>query len=453
MDGAGPSSGWLPREDIAGNFADCAPALSRDEARLAAARCYFCHDAPCIAACPTGIDIPLFIRAISSGNLKGAATTILEANIFGGSCARVCPTEVLCERACVRTAQEEEPVAIGALQRHATDWLLAARHQPFTRASATGKRVAVVGAGPAGLACAHALARDGHEVTVFEAREKPGGLNEYGIAAYKLVDDFAQKEVAFILSLGGIAVEYGKALGRDVSLAALCRDFDAVFLGLGLAGVNALGLPGEDMKGVMNAVDFIAALRQAPDKSTLAVGRQVVVVGGGNTAIDAATQARKLGAEDVTIVYRRGPAAMPATKDEQEWAQINGVRIRHWAMPVALQATAGRLAAVVFERTRPDASGRAVGSGERYTLPAEMLLKAIGQHFLPEPLGAEGPRIVNGRIAVDETGATSLAGVFAGGDAVAGPDLTVQAVQDGRTAARAIHRYLGFRAEREAGNG
>ncbi|MGH7117882.1 MAG: NAD(P)-dependent oxidoreductase [Acetobacteraceae bacterium] len=443
MDGNGLPRDRIAREAIAANFADCAPALSRDEARIAAARCYFCHDAPCIEACPTSIDIPLFIRGIATGNLKGAALTILEANIFGGTCGRVCPTEILCERACVRTAQEEEPVAIGALQRHATDWLFAQNVQPFSRAPATGRRVAVVGAGPAGLSCAHGLARLGHAVTVFEAREKPGGLNEYGIAAYKLVDDFAQSEVAFILGLGGITVEYGRVLGEDITLAALRADFDAVFLGLGQAGANRLDLPGEDLPGVTDAIDFIADLREAADKSSLPVGRQVVVVGGGNTAIDAATQARKLGAEEVTIVYRRGPEAMSATREEQERALVNGVAIRHWATPVALEATAGRLVSVIFERTHPDTGGRAVLSGERFALAAQMLLKAIGQHFVAEPLGTDGPRLEGRRIVVDPAGQTSLPGVFAGGDCIAGQDLTVQAVEDGKNAARAIHRYFG----------
>jgi len=446
MEGERLSGHRIPSDAIATNFADCAPALSRDEAQLAAARCYFCYDAPCIEACPTGIDIPLFIRGIATGNLKGAALTILDANIFGGSCARVCPTEILCERACVRTAQEEKPVAIGALQRHATDWLFARNAQPFVRAPATGRRVAIVGAGPAGLACAHALARLGHAATVFEAQPKPGGLNEYGIAAYKLVDDFAQAEVAFILGIGGIVIEHGRILGENLSLAELRTNFDAVFLGLGLAGANALGLPGEHLPGVESAIDFIAALRQAADKSTLPVGRQVIVIGGGNTAIDAATQARMLGAEEVSIVYRRGPEAMSATHKEQEHAKVHGVLIRHWAMPVALEEKAKHLAAVVFERTAPDAKGRAVGTGQRFTLPAQMLLMAIGQHFRSEPLGTGGPRLENGRIAVNENGETSLPDVFAGGDCIAGPDLTVHAVENGKNAARAIHRYLGYGA-------
>jgi dihydropyrimidine dehydrogenase (NAD+) subunit PreT len=329
-------------------YGDAHPPLTPDQAVVEAERCYFCHDAPCVEACPTDIDIPGFIRAIATGNLKGAATTILEQNIFGGTCARVCPTEILCERSCVRTAQEHRPVDIGALQRHATDWLMARQIQPFTRAPSTGKRIAVVGAGPAGLSCAHALARNGHDVTVFEAREKPGGLNEYGIAAYKMADDFAQREVAFLLSIGGIAIRHGTALGRDVSLDTLRAEFDAVFLGLG--ATNAIGIEGEALPGVRDAVDFIAELRQSPNG--IAVGARVVVIGGGNTAIDAATQSARLGADRVTIVYRRGPEQMSATPVEQDWAKTNGVAIRHWSTPVRIVAENGRAAALEIARRR-----------------------------------------------------------------------------------------------------
>jgi dihydropyrimidine dehydrogenase (NAD+) subunit PreT len=439
------AAGRLPAAELAANFADAHKPLGAHEAVVEANRCYFCYDAPCREACPTGIDIPGFIRKIATGNLRGSALTILEANIFGGSCARVCPTEILCEGACVRLAEEERPVRIGALQRRATDWLMAHDPRPFTRAAATGKRIAVVGAGPAGLSCAHRLARLGHEVTVFEARPKPGGLNEYGIAAYKLPDDFAQREVAWLLSVGGITIEHGRALGRDLDLAALRRGHDAVFLGIGLAGVRALGLAGEALDGVRDAVDFIAELRQTPDKGRLPIGRRVVVIGGGNTAIDAATQARRLGAEDVTIVYRRGPAEMSATHHEQAWAQTNGVRIRHFAQPQRLLAAGGQVAGVVFLRTRLDAAGRAVPTGESYTLPADMVLKAVGQVFVPDPVKRDGTlalAVDDGRIAVDAGRATSLPGVYAGGDCIAGLDLTVAAVEDGKVAAASIHRQL-----------
>lgn len=438
------AAGRLEATVLAANFADAHPPLTPAQASVEANRCYFCYDAPCVAACPTGIDIPGFIRKISTANLRGSAQTILDANIFGGSCARVCPTEELCERACVHTTQENKPIQIGALQRHAMDWLMARRIKPFARATRTGRRVAVVGAGPAGLACAHALARHGHDVVVFEAQLKPGGLNEYGIAAYKVPDDFAQHEVAFILSIGGIDIEYGKTLGRDVSLDALRRQFDAVFLGLGQAGVKALDLAGETLRGVRNAIDFIAELRQAP-KAEVAVGRRVVVIGGGNTAIDAATQARLLGADDVTIVYRRGPAHMTATDKEQAWAQTHDVRIRHWAAPVRLLSGADTngetVAGVEFVRTTLDAEGRIALTGHRFVLPADMVLKAVGQCFVADA-PTQTPEIREGRIVVDADRRTSLPDVYAGGDCIAGADLTVVAVQDGKLAAAAIHRQL-----------
>lgn len=412
----------LPASEIAANFADVHPLLSHDQALVAASRCYFCYDAPCVEACPTEIDIPGFIRGIATGNVAGAARTILEQNIFGGSCARVCPTEILCEGACVRMTQEGEPIAIGALQRAATDWQMQTGTLPFQRAAPTGKRVAVVGSGPAGLSCAHGLARLGHEVVVFEAKPKPGGLNEYGIAAYKMADDFAAREVAFIISIGGIQIEHAQRLGVDFSVADLRLAYDAVFLGVGQAGVKPLPIPGEALDGVMDAVTFIAGLRQAPDKSRLPVGRRVVVIGGGNTAVDAAVQAKLLGAKQVTMLYRRGPSQMSATRGEQDWAKRNGVTIEFWAAPLRIEAIEEGLC-VVTEHGR---------------FFADMVLKAVGQNVAGAEMSLDG-----GRIAIGTDYATSLPGVFAGGDCVAGVDLTVQAVQDGKLAARAIHAYLG----------
>src|SRR6478735_5110962 len=327
-------------------FSDLHAALDTHEARVAAERCLFCYDAPCVNACPTGIDIPLFIRQIATGNPQGAGKTILDSNIFGGMCARVCPTETLCEEACVRNAAEGKPVIIGELQRHATDAVMASGRQLYRQGAQTGKRVAVVGAGPAGLSCAHRLATLGYDVVVFDGRAKPGGLNEHGIASYKSTNDFAQAEVDWILSVGGIDLRCGQVLGRDFTLADLRRDFDAVFLGLGLQAVNALGAEGDHLDGVEDAVAFIEALRQSRDLSTLPIGRRVVVIGGGMTAIDAAVQAKKLGAEEVTIVYRRGGEQMGASRYEQELALINGVVIRHWARPVAVHAADGALRAV-----------------------------------------------------------------------------------------------------------
>jgi glutamate synthase (NADPH/NADH) small chain len=436
----------LSLEELAANFADANPPLTAAQALVESQRCFFCHDAPCIKACPTGIDVPSFIGRIATGNLRGAAIAILEANILGGSCARVCPTEDLCEKSCVRNAEEARPLKIGLLQRHATDWLMA-RHAapfvhaaPFARAAPTGLRVAVVGAGPAGLACAHRLARFGHEVTIFEAKHRGGGLNEFGLAAYKVPGDFAQQELRFVLGIGGITIEYEQALGRDVTLNDLRRRFDAVFLGLGQAVAQGLGLPGELAGGVRNAVDFIADIRQRP-RAEVPVGRRVVVIGGGNTAVDAAVQARLLGAEEVTIVYRRGPEHMPATADERRWAQTNGVLIRVWAAPVRLIVADGAVAGVDFARTHFDASGRLIRAGDEFHVPSDMVLKAIGQRGSFDPLGG-ALALKDGRIAVDAEGATSVPGVYAGGDCVPGTDLTVAAVEDGKRAAEAIHRRL-----------
>ena len=433
----------LAPEDYVANFRDLRPPLTQHQAYVESDRCYFCYDAPCVNACPTGIDIPMFIREIMAANPKGAAVTILSENILGGMCARVCPTETLCEQACVREAAEGKPVKIGELQRYATDVLMHQdKRQPFARAAATGKTVAVVGAGPAGLACAHRLAMRGHDVVMYDARPKAGGLNEYGIAAYKTVDGFAQAEVEFILSIGGIEVRCGKALGRDFTLADLRRDHDAVFLAMGLGGVNALGLEAEEVDGVIDAVDYIADIRQTADLSALPVGRRVVVVGGGMTAIDIASQSKRLGAEDVTIVYRRGPERMGASDYERELAQTDGVRIKFNGAPRRLITAGGKVVAAEFEYTA-EKDGRLAGTGETFTIEADVVFKAIGQTFTADPLAAEPVELRDGRIKVDGERRTTLAGVWAGGDCVyGGQDLTVAAVEDGKVAAESISRAL-----------
>ena len=437
--------GRLDAARLEQNFSDVAPPLDRQGALLAAQRCYYCYDAPCIQACPTGIDIPSFIRRIASDNLRGAATDILGANILGGLCARVCPTEILCEGDCVRNLDEDKPVQIGALQRYATDWVYRDDARLFERAPDTGRRIAVVGAGPAGLSCAHSLARAGHHVTIFDANAKPGGLNEYGIAAYK-VPAFAQREVEWLLSIGGIDIRNGHTLGREISLTQLRRDYDAVFLGMGLTGVNALALEGEELRGVCNAVDFIAELRQCENLSTLPVGRRVVVIGGGNTAIDAAVQSKRLGAEIVTLVYRRGAASMSATGAEQEFAKAEGVNVIHWAQPRRLRGLHGVVTGVDFEYTQLDDNGRLLGSGDHFVLAADTVMKAIGQLLVPAPLHVDEGELLDlfkGRIAVNDEFATSLPGVWAGGDCVGlKVDLSVQAVEDGKRAAQSIHRAL-----------
>ncbi|WP_118181118.1 NAD(P)-dependent oxidoreductase [Paraburkholderia phosphatilytica] len=450
------AAGRASAAELACQFGDVAPLLNAQEAAVAASRCHYCYDAPCIQACPTGIDIPGFIRKIGNGNLKGAAVDILSANPLGGMCARVCPTEVLCEGACVRNHQDREPVTIGALQRHATDWAMASNAQLFTRGPETGRHVAVVGAGPAGLACAHRLAVAGHRVTIFDAHDKAGGLNEYGIAAYKTVDDFAQREVDWLLSVGGIELRTGVALGRDVSLDALRQQHDAVFLAVGLAGVKALQSEGEQLDGVMNAVDFIARLRQSDDLSTLPVGRRVVVIGGGNTAVDAAVQSRKLGAQSVTMVYRRGVDAMSATWAEREFAQTQGVALVLYAQPLRVLGSGGVATGVEFERTREETSAdgqmkRLVGTGERFVIEADMVLKAIGQTLVASGFDAELLTTDGSRIAVNGGRRTSLPDVWAGGDCAAtGLDLTVEAVQDGKLAAASIDAMLAGGAAKAA---
>ena len=435
----------LSPSQYAENFSDLHPPLDHHEALVEADRCYFCYDAPCMNACPTSIDIPLFIRQISTGNPIGSAKTIFDQNILGGMCARVCPTETLCEEVCVRETAEGKPVQIGRLQRYATDTAMRQGKQFYERAAPTGKTVAVVGAGPAGLAAAHRLARYGHEVTIFEARPKSGGLNEYGIAAYKSVDDFAKAEVDYVTAIGGIAIENGKALGRDIQLSDLTARYDAVFLGMGMAGVNALRAAGEEADGVRDAVEFIAELRQASDLAGLPVGRRVVVIGGGMTAVDAAVQSKLLGAEEVTICYRRGQEHMNASEYEQDLAAANGVTIRHWMQPKRVIAEGGKVAGIELEYTALS-EGKLAGTGEMLVLSADQVFKAIGQTFVPAALNGSGAAIEleGGRIKVDAEGRTSLAKVWAGGDCVvdAREDLTVSAVAAGRDAAESIHRAL-----------
>jgi len=427
----------LSNEALAQNFADLHVPLEPHEVRVAADRCYFCYDAPCVTACPTDIDIPLFIRQISTDRSEAAAKTILDMNILGGMCARVCPTEVLCEHACVREVSEGKPVEIGRLQRHATDRLMAKNIHPFNRAAATGKKVAVVGAGPAGLSCAHRLALKGIDVTIYDARSKAGGLNEYGIAAYKSTNDFAAKEVAWLLSIGGITIENNKTLGVDMTLDGLSSDFDAVFLSVGLGGVNALSMSSEDDTCMSDAVGFIETLRQTTDLASIPIGRNVVVIGGGMTAVDAAVQSKLLGAEQVTIAYRRGREAMSASRYEQDLAASHGVKLLFNVQPVTLE-TLGTSAALVLEYTATK-DGRLTGTGETMRISADQVFSAIGQ-----TLATDGGLALDGRkISVTGAGRTSRDRVWAGGDcASGGDDLTVTAVAEGRDAAMDIYVTL-----------
>lgn len=436
---------------LAGHFTDLAPPLNARQAHLEASRCLYCYDAPCVNACPSEIDIPSFIRNIHQDNVPGAAQKILSANILGGSCARVCPTEILCQQACVRNnAQECAPVLIGLLQRYAVDNAHFTEH-PFQRAAATGKRIAVVGAGPAGLSCAHRSAMHGHDVVIFEAREKAGGLNEYGIAKYKLVDDYAQKELDFLLQIGGIEIRHGQKLGENLTLSELHQQFDAVFLGLGLNASKQLGLTHEDAPGLLAATDYIRELRQADDLTQLPLAERCIVLGAGNTAIDMAVQMARLGARDVNLVYRRGAADMGATGHEQDIAKANQVRLLTWAQPQeVLLDDQGRVRGMRFARTDL-VDGRLQTTGETFDLAADAIFKAIGQSFdgsaLADPMARELKR-QGERIQVDENLRTSIPGVYAGGDCTSlDQDLTVQAVQHGKLAAEAINAQLMLNVE------
>ncbi|MDE0969154.1 MAG: NAD(P)-dependent oxidoreductase [Octadecabacter sp.] len=427
----------LAAAELQENFTDLHAPLNRHEAMVAADRCYFCHDAPCVTACPTDIDIPLFIRQIATGTPEAAATTIFDMNILGGMCARVCPTEDLCEQACVRELAEGKPVEIGRLQRFATDTVMDKGVMPFKRADLTGKKIAVVGAGPAGLSCAHRLAMLGNDVIVYDAQPKAGGLNEYGIAAYKTTEDFAAREVDWLVSIGGIEIQTGMALGSELKVDDLVSCFAAVFLSVGLGGVNALSVEGDNKSGVDDAVSFIHNLRQASDLATLPVGRNVVVIGGGMTAVDAAVQSKLLGAQQVTIAYRRGRDAMSASRYEQDLAASFGVNLLFNVQPKAIYGN-GSVAEIELEYTSSD-SGKLTGTGETIRIPADQVFRAIGQ-----TLTDDGGLNLDGRkIAVTGAGRTSHDLVWAGGDcASGGDDLTVTAVAEGRDAAIDIHNTL-----------
>ena len=439
-------------EDLDAQFSDLHPALNSRQAAIESERCLYCYDAPCTRICPSEIDVPGFIQNIAVGNINGAAKGILQQNILGASCSRVCPTEILCEHACVRNHDAEgAPVKIGLLQRYALDHMTFKEH-PFNRAASTGKKIAIVGAGPAGLSCAHKLATLGHEVVIFEAQKKSGGLNEYGIAKYKLTGDSAQREVDFLLDVGGISIQHEQTLGVNLHLENLRHYYDAVFLALGLGTSRQLGLTGENAPGLMAAVDYISELRQADDLSKLPVPAQCVVIGAGNTAIDMAVQIARLGAEQVTLVYRRGAEQMSATVHEQEIAKVNQVRIVTWAQPQqVLFDFTGNVSGMRFEKTRETSGiagspGKLETTGETIDIPAQAIFKAIGQSFekasLSDPIAHDIKRD-HDKIWIDDHYRTSLSKVYAGGDCIApGQDLTVQAVQHGKLAALAINDDL-----------
>lgn len=419
-------------------FDDIEPPLTNKEAMEEASRCLYCYNAPCITACPTHINIPNFIRKIGTNNLQGAAESILEENIFGGSCARVCPTEILCEHACVRnTHPESNPVKIGLLQRHAIDNLQG--EYPFTRKSDTNKKIAIIGAGPTGISCAHKLAQLGHSIDIFEKESKVGGLNEYGIAAYKLVDNYSELEINKILAIGNINVFTKKTLGENFFLDDLLDQYHAVFIAIGLAKSKKLNIPGELLPNVLDATFFIHTIRQHQVQQNLN-GKSAIVIGGGNTAVDVAVQLKKLGAGKVTLAYRRGHQHMSATLKEQQLAQLHDVHKETWFNPVKIAPLTNKKLAVTFDIHIPETPKETV------TLTADYVFKAIGQNLSTQPLFKNNQNILSVqqyRIAVNDNYQTSLPGVFAGGDCISkGQDLTVYAVQQGKEAAENIHAYI-----------
>ena len=441
-----PLKPLLNRSAIEANMAEIKTAYKPHEAVIEASRCLFCFDAPCIMACPTGIDIPTFIKRIANGNSAGAAKTILASNILGASCARVCPTEVLCEGACVVLDREGDPVKIGRLQRFATDSVAGRAASLLPKSAApTGRNVAVVGAGPAGLGCAAELARLGHRVTVYERSEHAGGLNTYGIAYYKMKPKVSLEEVDLVRSLG-VDIQCGVEVGRDITSSQLERDFDAVFLGIGLGEGTRLRIPGEDLPQVRDALDFIREIRTRP-LDEIPVGASVAVIGCGNTAIDAATQARRLGAERVVVLYRRTEADMSAYGFEYELAQVDGAQFLFNTLPVEVLAKDGRVTGLRLVKTRVGEDGRATPiPGTEFEMNFDLVLKAVGQEKQGKLVSALFPAIqvdVRGVIRRDPiTGATSLPKVFAGGDCGNGGREVVNAVGEGKKAARGIHAFL-----------
>ena len=429
-------------------FADINPRLTETAAVAEASRCLFCFDAPCIKACPTEIDVPSFIKKIVTGNLRGSARVILEANVLGHSCARVCPVEALCEGACVLNQEHRRPVMIGALQRVATDHVLDRGIQVLRAGRPNGKRVTLIGAGPASFGCAAQLARLGYACRIYERRALPGGLNTHGIAAYKLRASDALREVELLRSLG-VEIRGGVEVGRDASIDELRTDADALFLGIGLGHTQSLGIPGEDLPGVVDALSFIERIKNRPFRA-VDVGRSVVVVGAGNTSVDAATQAKRLGAEHVFVVYRRGPEDMSAYAYEYELAKSDGVVYVFYALPLRFIGDATGVAGVECVRTEAalDASGRRrlqPVAGSEFRIPCDMAIAAVGQKRAREWLERTFPGIAlaDGRVKVDVGGRTSIPGLYAGGDCVNGGREVVNAVAEGKTAARAIDADLG----------
>jgi len=419
------------------------PPLTPHEAAVEAARCLMCYDAPCTQACPTHIDIPKFIKKISTHNLRGSARTILESNLLGATCARVCPVQELCEGACVLGA-EHKPIAIGRLQRYAMDYAYSQVTPFFSPAPATGKKVAVIGTGPAGLSCAGEVAKRGHSVTLFEKRALGGGLSTYGIIGLREPVEVALAEVEMLSKLG-ITVEPGRELGKNLNLSDLQAAFAAVFLGVGLGATTTLGIPGEEY--ILDGLEYIELSKM--DRQKLVVGRNVLVIGAGNTAIDCATIAKRLGALHVTMIYRRSEKEMTAYPHEYDFIKREGVAFSFLTQPVGVRTENECVKALDCVRMRlatADASGRPAPEpvpGSQFSLAADQIVKATGQEK-PSLAALLKLKTNKGYIQVSDAFETSLPGVYAGGDCIRahGAASTVMAVQDGKLAAQAIHERL-----------
>ena len=448
------SNNRLSPEQYEQNFSDIHPPFETHSAALVEAnRCLFCYDAPCTKSCPTGIDVPKFIKQITSDNIKGSAHTILSANIMGGGCSKVCPVEKLCEGACVFNLMEEEAIPIAKLQRYATEKAIDNNWQLFERKKAIGKKVAIVGAGPAGLSCAHVLSREGVDVTIYEKESKGGGLMTFGIAAYKITPEFCEQEVNYILSIGGIEVRYNQELGGNISLADLQKKYDAVYLGFGVGIARQLNITGEELNGVVDAISFIYDIR-TKGYSSIPVGDKVAVIGMGMTAIDAATQAKRLGAKEVTLVYRRTQEEMPCTEVELTIAKLDGCKIIWLATPKEVIGIDGKVTELVcslIQLGEPDASGRRspVETDQTISLSVDMVIKAAGQIPFGDLISSNHLSNSNGKVSITNS-STNIEGVFAGGDCVNGGKEVVDAVQAGKDGARAILDYLFFHAKAQS---
>lgn len=427
-------------------FSDIHPPFETQDAALVEAnRCLFCYDAPCTKSCPTSINVPKFIKQITTDNLKGAAYTVLVSNIMGGGCSKVCPVEKLCEGACVYNLMHEEAIPIAKLQRYATERAIREKWPLFHRKPSTGKKVAVVGAGPAGLSCAHALSQEGVDVTIYEKESKGGGLMTYGIAAYKVTPEFCQDEVDYITSLGGIDIQYNQELGKEITLQSLQQQYDAVYLAFGVGLARQLDIPGEQLSGVVDAISFIYDIRTQGYPS-VPVGDRVAVIGMGMTAIDAATQAKRLGAKEVTLVYRRTQQEMPCTETELDIAKLDGCNIIWLAAPKEVLGENGQVTQLVCQvmQLTSSPSGRPypVPTDETITLSVDMVIKAAGQMPYEQLVQQHSLDHQQGKIILNNN-TSSVQGIFAGGDCVNGGKEVVDAVQAGKDGAKAILQYLG----------